>query len=44
MLVDRPQASDDMVKTIADSTYTFLRPNWSDILPASGMAMICPSW
>ncbi len=44
MLVDRPHASDDVVKTTAANTYTLLRPNWSEILPANGMAMIWPSW
>ena len=43
MLEERPHRREVTVKTAAETRKTFLRPNWSLILPASGIAMIWPS-
>ncbi len=42
MLGAKPQHSEEMVKTAADTQNTFLRPYMSLILPAMGMAMTWP--
>ena len=42
MLVERPQKSEEAVNKATARRKTFLRPNWSLIFPASGIAMSWP--